>query len=63
MPFVIEDTVVKFSNHEDIKWLVNCWIISGILSIVPVTSSLGALVNMVADKERKIMKDFKSAPI
>lgn len=51
MPFVIEDTVEKFSNHEDIKWLVNCWIISGILSIVPVTSSLGALVYELSNEE------------
>lgn len=26
---------------------------------IPVTSSMGALGNMVADKERKILKDFK----
>lgn len=59
----IKEFVQKFSNYEDIKWLVNCWIISGLLSIIPVTSSLGAIGNVVADKERKIMKDFKSSPI
>lgn len=59
----IKEFVPKFSNYEDIKWIVNCWIISGLLSIIPVTSTLGMLGNVVADKERKIMKDFKSSPI
>lgn len=59
----IKGFVQKFSSYMEVKWLVHCWIISGLLSIIPVTSSLGALGNMVADKERKIMKDFKSAPI
>lgn len=48
---------------KDIKWLVNCWIIAGLLSIVPVTSCLGSFGVMVEDCEKKIMKDFRSAPI
>ncbi|MDR1550081.1 MAG: ABC transporter permease [Hungatella sp.] len=49
--------------YEDINWLVNCWIISGLLSIIPVTSCLGVFGIMVEDREKKIMKDFKSAPV
>ncbi|MDR2024153.1 MAG: ABC transporter permease [Hungatella sp.] len=49
--------------YEDINWLVNCWIISGLLSIIPVTSCLGVFGIMVEDREKKITKDFKSAPV
>lgn len=60
----IENAVSGYGiPSKDIKWLVNCWIIAGLLSIVPVTSCLGAFGVMVEDREKKIMKDFRSAPI
>jgi multidrug/hemolysin transport system permease protein len=47
----------------NIDWIVNTWINAGLLSIIPVTSSLASLSVMVQDREKKIMMDFKSMPI
>lgn len=41
---------------------VNSWVLSGLLSIVCVTSTLGAFGTMTMDRERKIMRDFISSP-
>lgn len=59
----IQDSAGSFAAKNDIAWLVNCWILAGLLSIIPVTSTLGALGSMVDDKHLKIIKDFKSSPI
>ncbi|MDQ2085434.1 ABC transporter permease [Herbivorax sp. ANBcel31] len=50
-------------KERDISWMINSWILAGLLSIISVTSTLSALNVMVQDKEKKIIKDFKSAPI
>lgn len=47
----------------NIDWIINTWIIAGLLSIIPVTSSLASLSIMVQDREKKIMMDFKSMPM
>ena len=45
------------------KILIDTWIISGILSVITVTATLGAFNIMINDKEKKISKDFNSSPI
>lgn len=50
-------------SNKNIDWIMNTWIIAGLLSIIPVTSSLAALSVMVQDREKKIMMDFKSMPM
>lgn len=59
----VEESVQQFASATEIRELVHSWILAGLLSIVPITSSLGGLVNIVADRERKIVKDFKSSPL
>lgn len=59
----VEESVQQFASATEIRQLVHSWILVGLLAIVPITSSLGALVNIVADNERKIIKDFKSSPL
>jgi len=59
----VESSAQQFASTTEIKQLVHSWILAGLLTIVPITSSLGALVNVVADRERKIIKDFKSSPL
>jgi len=50
-------------NEDNLSYLINSWILAGMLSITTITSTLGALGFMVNDKERKIIKDFKSSPL
>lgn len=50
-------------DENDISWLVNCWILGGMMSIIPVTSCCGVLATMMRDQETKIIKDFKSTPL
>ncbi len=50
-------------NDNNIAYLINTWILAGLLSITTVTSTLGAFGFMVSDYENKIIKDFKSSPL
>ena len=45
------------------KWLIECWIMAGLLSMTPVTASAGVFAIMIYDGEKKIIKDFKSSPL
>ncbi|NLC66497.1 MAG: ABC transporter permease [Clostridium sp.] len=59
----ITEQIGATANKNNISYLINTWILAGILSITTVTSTLGALAFMVNDRENKIIKDFKSSPI
>lgn len=50
-------------NKDNLSYLINSWILAGILSVTTLTSTLGALGFMVTDKEKKIIRDFKSSPL
>lgn len=50
-------------KEDNLSYLINSWILAGILSITTVTSTLGALGFIVKDRENKIIKDFKSSPL
>ncbi len=43
--------------------LMDSWIMAGILAVTPVSTTLGSFGTMVADKAKKIDKDFRSSPI
>ncbi len=48
---------------DDLSYLINSWILAGLLSITTVTSTLGALGTMVNDRVNRIVMDFKSSPL
>lgn len=48
---------------DDLSYLINSWILAGLLSITTVTSTLGALGTMVNDRANRIVMDFKSSPL
>ena len=50
-------------SEGEISYLINSWVLAGMLSITTATSTLGALGFMVNDREKKIVMDFKSAPL
>jgi multidrug/hemolysin transport system permease protein len=64
----LADTQVKslksmVGDADDIRFLVDSWIMGGLLAVNTVTVSLGALAVMVQDQENKAMRDFMTAPI
>ncbi|MDO4565330.1 MAG: ABC transporter permease [Clostridia bacterium] len=57
---------VWVNDLEDIpnaRYLMDSWIIAGLLAVTSVTTTMGAFGNMVDDKRRKIIKDFVASPI
>lgn len=44
-------------------FLINSWVMAGILSVTSVTTTMGAFGIMVDDRAKKILKDFYSSPI
>lgn len=58
------DSIAEMAKQNAaIKTLVNEWMIAGVLSIIPVTSTLGAYSLYVQDNERKILYDFLTTPM
>jgi multidrug/hemolysin transport system permease protein len=53
----------EFSEADGARFLMDSWLISGLLAVTSVTTTLGAFGIMVEDKSRNIAKDFYSAPI
>ena len=50
------------ASSDTIK-MVNYWLISGLTTIISMTSTLGAFGVMVSDREKKLSEDFKVSPI
>lgn len=50
-------------EEDKVSYLINSWILAGLISITCVTSTLGALGTMVNDRQNKIIMDFKSSPL
>ena len=50
------------ASSDTIK-MVNYWLISGLTTIISMTSTLGAFGVMVSDKEKKLSEDFKVSTI
>ncbi|MFZ3085169.1 MAG: ABC transporter permease [Candidatus Hydromicrobium sp.] len=45
------------------RFIVNSWVMAGILSVTSITTTMGAFGTMVEDTTKKISKDFSSAPL
>ncbi len=59
---ILESAEGAISNDK-IAYLINSWILAGLLSITTVTSTLGAFGTMVGDYEKHKIMDFKSSPL
>jgi multidrug/hemolysin transport system permease protein len=58
------DMMVKgMTGLKGSRFLMDSWIIAGILAVTPVTTSLGAMATMVEDKNNNISKDFLASPL
>ena len=63
MVFLGETLSSSFSHMDGAQYLMDSWIVAGLLAITSVTTSMGAFGIMVEDKSKKITKDFISSPI
>jgi len=48
---------------ENARFVVDTWIMAGILSVTSITTTMGAFGIMIDDTVKKISKDFSSAPL
>lgn len=58
------DTIT--SGMKDIKnarFLMDSWIMSGVIAVTSITTTMGAFGIMIDDKTKKIEKDFMAAPL
>jgi len=53
----------SMTDIKNARFLMDSWIMAGVLGITSITTTMGAFGIMVDDKYRKISKDFYTAPI
>ena len=51
------------ADGEGASQLADLWAMSGIVSIMPVTTTMGAFAIMISDKYTKVFKDFYTSPV
>ena len=56
-------TFEELANYPGVDLLTGAWVMSGILAIIPVNSSLGALSAMLVDKEKGTYEDLIMTPL
>ena len=55
--------VKSLGNLPGARYLMDSWIIAGLLAVTSITTTMGAFGTMVEDKVRKISKDFSASPL
>ena len=59
----IKEALNSDTASTDTIQMVNYWLISGLTTIISMTSTLGAFGVMVLDKEKRLSEDFKVSPV
>ncbi|NLT40288.1 MAG: ABC transporter permease [Clostridiales bacterium] len=52
-----------FTGMSGVRYLMDSWIMAGVLAVTSVTTTMGAFGTMIDDKSRKISKDIYVAPL
>jgi len=55
--------VSSLAGFTGVRYMMDSWIMAGILAVTSVTTTMGALSIMVEDKSKKLVKDFRSSPV
>ena len=55
--------ITGLEDLTGVRYLMDSWIMAGLLTITSVTTTMGAYGIMVEDKAKKINKDFTASPI
>ncbi|MNI20320.1 ABC-2 family transporter protein [compost metagenome] len=53
----------QYKEITNIRFLMDSWIMAGLLAVTSVTTTMGAFGTLVSDREKKIIKDFNSSPV
>ena len=53
----------NLSDLPGARFMMDSWIMAGMLAVTTVTTTMGAFGIMVQDKERKLVKDFAASPV
>lgn len=61
--FLGDMLVRSMPDIENARFLMDSWIMAGVLGITSITTTMGAFGIMVDDKCKKISKDFYTAPV
>jgi multidrug/hemolysin transport system permease protein len=64
--FFLGDLMVRSIEETGLanaKEITDSWVMAGLLTVISVTTTLGAVGVMVEDKSKKIINDFKASPI
>jgi multidrug/hemolysin transport system permease protein len=55
--------IESMEGTKGARFLMDSWIMAGLLAVTPITTVLGAMGTMIVDKKYKIYKDFSASPI
>lgn len=61
--FIGDSFTKKLTFLSNAEYMMNSWVVAGMLASSAITTSMGAYAVMVLDRERKCIKDFYSSPI
>lgn len=61
--FLGDMMVRNVPDMPDARYLMDSWIMAGVLAVATVTTSLGGFGVIVDDKANKVMKDFAASPL
>lgn len=59
----VESLTKQFGNRDNIEWMINSWIMGGIIAVNAVNVTMIVLMIMVDDKSRGRTKDLLVAPL
>ena len=55
--------VSSLQGMSGVRFLMDSWIMAGLLAVTSMTTTMGAFGIMIDDKTKKISKDFYSSPV
>jgi multidrug/hemolysin transport system permease protein len=55
--------VKSFEGLTGVRYLMDSWIIAGLLAVTSITTTMGAFGTMVEDRVKKLSKDFSASPL
>ena len=58
-----DNLAANFGQIDGIDWLVSSWIMAGIMIVSTVTVPLGAVGNLIDDRDDQMLNDFYASPI
>src|SRR6056297_1680449 len=59
---MLEGAAEDFAS-EDARFIMDSWIMAGVIAVASITTAMGAFGIAVNDKEKSILKDFQVSPI